>query len=86
MRQGRNRPGFAGEAGPYRVVGSGGRRDHLDGYVSIETRVSGAKHFAHAAGADKAFNAVGTEGSSGPEVGYLHETVVLRLSRENDRG
>ena len=43
MRQGRNRPGFAGEAGPYRVVGSGARRDHLDGYVSIETRVSGAK-------------------------------------------
>ena len=64
MIQRRNGPGLAREAVAEPPV------DELDGDGPSETRIDGAKDFAHAALADFAFHLVGSEASAGLQRGH----------------
>jgi hypothetical protein len=61
VRERRDRFGFAFEAGETIGIAREFLRKHLDGHVATETRVARAEHFAHASGAERREDFVGTE-------------------------
>ena len=67
MREGRDRAGFAIEAGLGVGIGGQVHRENFYGDAAVEAGVLGAIDFAHAAGAERAEDLVGTEFFAGRE-------------------
>ena len=73
VRQRSNRPRFAGEPGAHLLIECEARREDFDCHQAIETGIRGAEDFSHAAGTERAFNAVRAEGGARSKIGTLVE-------------
>ena len=69
VREGGNRPGFAGESGPLLFVKCEVDRENLDRHRAIETGVGRAEDLAHAAGTEQTFYAIRAESGTGLKLG-----------------
>ena len=76
MVQGREDFRFTSKSGePLGISGERGRQ-HLDGNLALEVRVSGAIHLAHAAGAEQGDDLVGAEASAGGECHWVGGSIA----------